>query len=105
MLPLSPSENEREQADCLILVDELGFFKNMFLRFAVAFLEYSENLHLIRGEKKKRVPENKKHQSETVYCSNNLHKITVVNCLVKCESCSYFRKPPRFSPNVRAENE
>ena len=25
----------------------------MFLRFAVAFLEYSENLHLIRGEKKK----------------------------------------------------
>ena len=39
----------------------------MFLRFAVAFLEYSENLHLIRGGKKKRVPENKKHQSETVY--------------------------------------
>ena len=51
---------------CLILVDELGFFLNMFLRFAVAFLEYSENLDLIRGEKKKRVPENKKHQSETV---------------------------------------
>ena len=25
----------------------------MFLRFAVAFLEYSENLHLIRGGKKK----------------------------------------------------
>ena len=38
----------------------------MFLRFAVAFLEYSENLHLIRGEKKKRVPENKKHPSETI---------------------------------------
>ena len=41
----------------------------MFLRFAVAFLEYSENLHLIRGGKKKRVPENKKHQSETVNMS------------------------------------
>ena len=51
---------------CLNLVDELGFKKNMFLRFAVAFLEYSENLHLIRAEKKNRVPENKKHQSETV---------------------------------------
>ena len=25
----------------------------MFLHFAVAFLEYSENLHLIRGGKKK----------------------------------------------------
>ena len=32
---------------CLILVDELVFFFLMFLRFAVAFLEYSENLHLI----------------------------------------------------------
>ena len=38
----------------------------MFLRFAVVFLQYSENLRLVRGEKIKRVPENKKHQSETV---------------------------------------
>ena len=51
---------------CLSLVDDLGVFSNMFLRFAVAFLEHSENLRLIRG-KTKRAPENKKHQSETVY--------------------------------------
>ena len=44
----------------------------MFLRFAVAFLEYSENLRLIRGEKKRGVPENKKHQSETVFCWNKI---------------------------------
>ena len=71
MLPLSPSENEREQINgirktvsqglvCLILVDELGFFLNMF-RFAVAFLEYSENLHLIRGGGKKRADARKRY--------------------------------------------
>ena len=59
----------RDPFFCLILVDELVFFFNMFLCFAVAFLKYSENLHLIRGGKKKRVPENKKHESETVYCT------------------------------------
>ena len=50
---------------CLSLVDDLGFFSNMSLRFAVAFLEHFENLRLIREDKKK-APENKKHQSETV---------------------------------------
>ena len=61
MLPLSRLKmkgNKWTQEDCLsglvclILVDELGFFLNIFLRFAVAFLEYSENLRLIRGKKK-----------------------------------------------------
>ena len=53
MLPLSPSEKEKEQVDkgrktasqglvCLSLVDDLVFFSNMFLRFAVAFLEHSD---------------------------------------------------------------
>ena len=42
----------------------------MFFRFAVAFLEHSKNFRFIRGKKKKRpwTPENKKHESETVYC-------------------------------------
>ena len=48
---------------CLSLVDD--FFSNMSRRFAVAFLEHFENLRLIREDKKK-TPENKKHQSETV---------------------------------------
>ena len=51
----------------------------MFLRFAVAFLEYSENLHLIRGEKKG-VPENKKHQSETVYYQTSYNVDFVTFC-------------------------
>ena len=44
----------------------------MFLRFAVAFLEYYENLHLIRGEKKKGSLKIKKHQSETVYYNSHI---------------------------------
>ena len=51
----------------------------MFLRFAVAFLEYSENLHLIRGGEKKRVPENKKHQSETVQYSKYIVHLLYVS--------------------------
>ena len=63
MLPAQPaSENERERLDLrntasqglvfLSLVDDLVFL-NMFFRFAVAFLEYSEKLRLIRGGNKK----------------------------------------------------
>ena len=42
----------------------------MFLRFAVAFLEYSENLHLIRGEKKGSL----KINNTSLKLSNNFRK-------------------------------
>ena len=60
----------------------------MFLRFAVVFLEYSENFRLIRGEKK-----------ESLKMKNTSPKMSIIPCLfhISCATTTLKKTTDRLN--------